>query len=139
MAALVERLEAFFKEKDLPGVVGVYLFGSQAGGRVHRDSDVDVGVLVDRVVLPTARARFELKVRLASQLIDIAGDKPVDVVILNDAPPELARHIAVSGQRLFATSAELNHAFVRDAQLMAADIAPFLRRTRRLKLEALKS
>ena len=33
--------------------------------------------------------------------------------------------------------AELEHAFRRDAQLRAADVAPFLRRTRRLKLEAL--
>jgi predicted nucleotidyltransferase len=29
-------------------VVAAYLFGSHASGRAHRESDVDVGVLLDR-------------------------------------------------------------------------------------------
>jgi hypothetical protein len=57
--------------------------------------------------------------------------------VLNDAPPPLARHIVISGRRLLCTDPEADHAFVRDVQLRAADLEPFLRRSRRLKLEAI--
>jgi hypothetical protein len=43
----------------------------------------------------------------------------------------------VRGRRLLCVDAEADHAFVRDVQLRAADLEPFLRRTRRLKLQAL--
>jgi hypothetical protein len=61
----------------------------------------------------------------------------VDVVVLNDAPPMLARHIVTAGRRAFCRDADVDHAFVRDVQLRAADLEPFLRRARRLKLDAL--
>ena len=35
------------------GVVAVYLFGSHAAGRAHRESDVDIGVLLDRHMYST--------------------------------------------------------------------------------------
>jgi len=61
----------------------------------------------------------------------------VDVVVLNDAPPGLGRHIATKGRRVYCGDAEMDHAFVRDVQLRAADLEPFLRRARRIKLDAL--
>jgi hypothetical protein len=54
-----------------------------------------------------------------------------DLVVLNDAPPGLGRQV-VRGRRLLCFDAEADHAFVRDVQLRAADLEPFLRRTRRL-------
>ncbi len=83
-----------------------------------------------------AALRFALRVRSSSQLEASTGYR-TDVVILNDAPPTLARHIVTRGRRIFCRDTELDHAFVRDAQLRAADLEPFLRRTRRVKLEAL--
>ena len=41
------------------------------------------------------------------------------------------------GKRVYCSDPESDHAFVRDAQLRAADIQPFLDRMQRLKLEAL--
>ena len=38
---------------------------------------------------------------------------------------------------LACSDAERTHAFVRDVQLMAADLEPFLQRMRRLKIERL--
>jgi predicted nucleotidyltransferase len=49
------------------GVVAAYLFGSHAEGNDHRESDVDVGVLLDRR-LSTSQARFESSQRLAADL-----------------------------------------------------------------------
>jgi hypothetical protein len=61
----------------------------------------------------------------------------VDLVILNDAPATLGSRIVTSGIRIFNSDSEHDHAFVRDIQLRAADLQPFLRRMRALKLQSL--
>jgi predicted nucleotidyltransferase len=118
-------------------VLSAYLFGSLVSGRAHTESDVDVGVLLSRAVCPTSAARFEVRVRLSAELPAIVGARIVDVVVLNDAPPHLARRVVTSGRRVYCADAAADHAFVRDVQLRAADLEPFLRRTRRIKIEAL--
>lgn len=64
-------------------------------------------------------------------------ESDIDVVILNDAPPHLGRRIVTEGRRVFCADPEADLAFVRDVQLRAADLEPFLRRMRRLKLDGL--
>lgn len=120
------------------GVVSAYLFGSHAAGRAHRESDVDVAVLLDRAVCPDARRRFESRLQMSAQLAAALGTNDVDLVVLNDAPPTLARAIVVGGRRLFCRDAEADRAFVRTTLLRAADLEPFLRRTRRVKLQRLR-
>jgi len=121
---------------DRPEVLSAYLFGSQAEGRAHRESDVDVAVLLSRRAHPDRRSRFAVRLRIATALAGALG-RPVDVVVLNDAPPGLARHVVTTGLRVSCADPEADHALVRDAQLRAADLEPFLRRTRRLKLDAI--
>lgn len=121
--------------QDLPGTIAVYLFGSFAEGREHRESDVDLGFLLDRAMYPTERERFEFRVVMGSRLSDLLG-RVADVVILNDAPPELARAIVTKGNRIYCADQEADRVFVRDAQLRAADIEPWLRRMRQIKLAA---
>ncbi len=119
------------------GVVSGYLFGSHASGTSHRESDVDVGVLLDRRAHPTAEARFAARLHLIGALSVDLGGAEADVVILNDAPPGLARRIVLDGTRIFCADAEADRACRRDVQLRAADLEPFLRRTRLRKLAAL--
>lgn len=133
-----QRLEDYFGRQAPAGVVSVYLFGSHAEGRAHRESDVDVGVLLDWTRFPTSEARFDARVDLGSELIHATATNEVDVVILNDAPPLLGRSIVTRGVRVHCSDPEADHAFVRDVQLRAADLAPFLERMRRTKLEALR-
>jgi predicted nucleotidyltransferase len=116
--------------------VSAYLFGSHLSGRAHRESDVDVGVLLEWQRYPSAAARFEVRVWLAGELPAVLRS-PADVVILNDAPPGLGRAIVTRGLRVFVGHPALDHAFVRDVQLRAADLDPWLRRMRRIKLEAI--
>lgn len=136
-ADIVGGLEAAFRTPPIPGIVSVYLFGSHAEGRSHRDSDVDVGVLLDWSVHRSRAARFEARVALGSWLIGALRRNAVDVVVLNDVPPSFGRRIVTTGQRVSCASAALDHGFVRDVQLRAADLEPFLRWTRRRKLEVL--
>lgn len=133
-----KRLRAYFRDQSRFRVVSVYLFGSHGAGRAHRESDVDVGVLLDRQRHPSREERFEARVRLGSELIDALDTNEVDVVILNDAPPLLGRRVVTEGRRAFCADPEADHRYVRDVQLRAADLGPFLERTRRIKLEALR-
>ncbi|MEX2529286.1 MAG: helix-turn-helix domain-containing protein [Gemmatimonadota bacterium] len=136
-AAYRARAAAYFEDHAPEGVVAAYLHGSTARGMRHKESDVDIGVLVDRETHPNQRQRSELRVRLASELVAALGINAVDVVVLNDVPPGLAARIVLDGTLLMMSDAEKVHAFTRDIQLRRADLAPFLRRTNRLKREAL--
>lgn len=118
------------------GVASAYLFGSVAAGRAHRESDVDVAVLLDRQAYPDRAARFEARLRLIGQL-QVATGRDIDLVVLNDAPPQLARHIMTGGTRLLAANPTLDHAHLRTMLSRAADLEPFLRRARAVKLAAL--
>jgi predicted nucleotidyltransferase len=119
------------------GLVSAYLFGSHADGRAHRESDVDLGVLLGWEVHRTRSERFDERVRLSAWLAAELRVPNVDVVVVNDAPPQLGRRIVTGGRRVFCADPEADHAFVRDVQLRAADLEPFLRRTRRVKLAAI--
>ena len=119
------------------GITSAYLFGSHAEHREHRESDVDVGILLDRTVHPSEEARFGERVRLSAWLSAELGVSVVDVVVLNDAPPGLASRIVTRGAGVYCASPDVDHAFRRDVQLRAADLEPFLRRMRQLKLASL--
>jgi predicted nucleotidyltransferase len=134
---IAESLARLLETARPPGLLSAYLFGSHAAGRAHRESDVDVGVLLDRAAFPAAKDRFEERVRLSVWLMAVLATERVDVVVPNDAPPHLGRRIVTEGRRLYRADPEADHAYVRDVQLRAADLEPFLRRMRRLKLDAL--
>jgi predicted nucleotidyltransferase len=138
MALDIAALVAAAQETVPTGVISLYLFGSHASGRAHRDSDVDVAVLLDSRIHPTPQARFEIRLALAGRLGAAAGtDRQADVVVLNDAPPHLVRRVMTEGRRLFCTDTECDHAARRTALSRAADLEPFLRRMRAIKLDAL--
>jgi predicted nucleotidyltransferase len=135
-----DRLEERLREAITAAPAGIssaYLFGSHASGRAHRESDVDVGVLLDRRRYPTSDSRFERRLELFNQLSKAAAGAEIDLVILNDVPPGLGRRIVLDGRQVFCSDPEADHAFRRDVQLRAADLEPFLRRARRRKLAAM--
>jgi predicted nucleotidyltransferase len=133
---VVASVERALAAAAFPGLVSAYLFGSYSLGRAHAESDVDIGVLLRHAKYPTARERFEARLLLIAELQRAVG-REVDLVILNDAPPPLARRIVTAGRRVFDADPGADHAFVRDVQLRAADLAPFLRWTRQRKLAAI--
>ena len=135
LGTILSGLASYFSAKL--GVQAAWLFGSHAEGRSHRESDVDVAVLLERERWPDAGARFDTRVAMTADLIAVLNCSEVDLVVLNGAPPQFARRIVLDGRLVHCSDAEAEHAFRRDVQLRAADLAPFLERMRRLKLEAL--
>lgn len=120
------------------GVVAAYLYGSHPAGRAHRESDLDLGVIFRHADFPTPRDRFEAGLHLRSAISSTIAGVPLDLVVLNDAPPGLAAAVVTGGERIYCADPEAEHAFRRDSQLRAADLAPFLRRTAVLKREAIR-
>ena len=134
---LAARIAAVLPGLAPEGTAAVWLFGSHAAGRAHRDSDVDLGVLFDRARLPGPAERFRARLRLGARLAEALGRDDLDLVVLNDAPPLLARRIVTEGVPLYIADSVAEHAFRRDVQLRAADLEPFLRRARARKLAVL--
>lgn len=82
-----------------PQVRLVYLFGSHAGGEIGPLSDIDLAMALDRDA-PISRLRGELAHRFAEALD--AG--PVDLIVLNQAPIELAYAVIAEGRALYQRS-----------------------------------
>ena len=72
------------------------LFGSQATGAAHADSDIDVAVLLDHAPEGPKRSRV-LRTVIEALGTTLRADR-LDVVILNDAPPMLAFHALRDGR-----------------------------------------
>ncbi len=90
---LRDRLRTFFTV-DRPGVVAVYVFGSQARGEATPGSDVDLAVLFGSAPAPT----------LDGAGLSLQGDleralgRSIDVVVLNSASADLVHRILRDGE-----------------------------------------
>lgn len=136
--ATLSRLELELTSGEYPGLASVYLFGSEAECRSHAESDIDLAVLLDPALPGGSGARFEMRHRLIGRIEPHLAGRPLDLVILNDCPPLFARRIVWEGRRLVCPRPQIDYAFVRDIQLLAADLEPWLRRMRQLKLAELR-
>ena len=83
-----------------PEVSLAYLFGSQAQGRAHSLSDVDVAVLLAEQLTPAEQSRTRL--RLLGELMASLQREDVDLVVLNQASLLLRHRVLRDGRLLFA-------------------------------------
>jgi predicted nucleotidyltransferase len=67
-AEVESALARALAESDAPDVACAYLLGSVAEQRSHRESDVDVGVLLAWTSFATKRDRFDAAIRLGARL-----------------------------------------------------------------------
>ncbi len=123
--ALVEQLRPVIA--DVPAVTLAYLFGSRAEGNIGPLSDYDIAVLLDRDAdHEAARLRLTRQLRRALR----TETEAVDLVLLNEAPVELAFNVIANGklicQRDLATRVEY------EATVMSRyyDLLPMLRAQR---------
>jgi predicted nucleotidyltransferase len=108
------------------GVAALYLFGSQARGSARPTSDVDIGALF--AVAPP-RTLDGVPSDLADDLIDWFG-RPVDLVVLNDAPSDLVHRVLRDGQLLVERDRAARVAFEVRKRNEYFDLVPHLRRYR---------
>jgi len=117
---LIARLErALGAHED---VIVAYLFGSAARGELRPSSDVDVAVLVPGQAGPTLSS---LRLSLQADLQE-AAHRPVDLVILNQASPDLIHRVLRDGILLVERDRSARIRFEVDARNEYFDILPFL-------------
>lgn len=80
----INKLKSYFSNQP---VLLVYLFGSVAKGLERETSDVDFAVLFEKEL--SGQKRFDLKLKIISDLCSILKTEKVDVVDLKEATPFL--------------------------------------------------
>ncbi|NQE54384.1 hypothetical protein C5S29_12400 [ANME-1 cluster archaeon GoMg3.2] len=76
-----------------------YLFGSVAEGNAGKLSDIDLAVFLDESL--SKKERFNLQLKLMSELTGILRTDRIDLVIMNDAPLTLNYEIIKANHPLF--------------------------------------
>ncbi|TBU78741.1 type VII toxin-antitoxin system MntA family adenylyltransferase antitoxin [Phytopseudomonas daroniae] len=79
----------------LPGVLGIYAFGSRIQGTANERSDLDLAVLVEGYAEPLALWA------LAGELEDVVGC-PVDLLDLRQASTVMQQQVIAYGERWWA-------------------------------------
>lgn len=80
-------------------VILAYLFGSEAKGLSHKESDIDIAVLFNKEVKPKDYLRKEG--RLIEFFSEIYPKKEINIVNLNIAPPLLKQAVILEGMPLY--------------------------------------
>ncbi len=112
-------------------IAAIYVFGSVARGTASAASDVDLGVLLGRAPASTLEGRlFDYEAQLERRL-----GVPVQVVILNDAPPDLAHRVLRDGVVLLERDRSARLRFEVRTRNLFFDLEPFLTRYRKRALD----
>jgi len=116
----IKRIIRYFRGMD--EVSALYIFGGYAKGRKTGESDIDVGVIVDESRLKRRNFEFfKKKYYAASPTFSM---RPVDIVILNTAPPFLKHQVLKMGKVLFDRNRKLRVRFTERSITEYLDYKP---------------
>jgi predicted nucleotidyltransferase len=110
-----------------PQIAAAYLFGSVARGTATGSSDVDVGILLEHAPPPTLEG---IPADVQDRLTEALG-RPVDVIILNDAAPDLIHRVLRDGELILDRVPALRIRFEVRARNEYFDLLPVLEEYRR--------
>lgn len=113
----------------VPNLDAVYLYGSVARGEGGPTSDVDLGFLY---TTPPARTLLEQPFQIEADLTAAVG-RPVQIVVLNDAPPDLVHRVLSDGELLVERDRGRRIAFEVASRNRYWDLLPILREYRRAR------
>lgn len=109
-----------------PAVLAAYLFGSVARGTAGAHSDVDLAMLLSAPPPPTLEGHlFDYEAELERTL-----GAPVQLVVLNHAPPDLIHRVLRDGRLLLDRDPSARIQFEVKSRNEYFDLLPFLRRYR---------
>ena len=116
-----ERIIRYFKDRK--EVSALYLFGSLAKEREKPESDIDIAVLVDESKLK--KKDFAILKKQYYAASPTFSPRPVDIVVLNTAPPFLKHQILRTGRILFDRNRKLRVRFTARAIMEYLDFKPY--------------
>jgi predicted nucleotidyltransferase len=123
---VIQCLRELFNE-ERGDIVCAYLFGSVARGEQTASSDVDIAVLFDPPPPPRLLGPMAT---LSGQMEAVCGVK-VDLVMLNDAAPDLVHRVLRDGILLCERNPARRIRFETAARSAYFDLQPYLEEYRR--------
>lgn len=99
-------------------IVAVYLFGSFAKGTEHSQSDVDIGLILDKEL------DFSEESKLEAELSNKLGRK-ADLRILNNQDNRFVYNVLRKGELLFTQKQDKKHTFEQKVLRKYLDMKPF--------------
>jgi predicted nucleotidyltransferase len=123
---LVTVLRGFFEQRSEP-IVAAYLYGSEARGTAGPNSDIDVAILFGKRPAGTLSAQ---PYGIEDELRGLVR-RPVQVIALDTAPPDLAHRVLRDGLLLHERDRATRIRFEVAARNAYFDVKPFLDRYRR--------
>lgn len=128
-AEIEAKLREFLsRNAEREGIAAAYLFGSVARGTAGPRSDVDVGILYEEDPPLTLEG---LGLRLEGDLESLLG-KPVQLIVLNHAPVDLAIRVLRDGKLLVDRDRSKRVRFEVRTRFELWDLEPYLRLYRRM-------
>ncbi|MEO8009385.1 MAG: nucleotidyltransferase domain-containing protein [Betaproteobacteria bacterium] len=123
--SIISAVRGYFA-KHAGDLIAVYIFGSVARRASGRSSDVDIAVLF---AVPPAPTLSGLALETQADLEQLLGCA-VQLVVLNDAPVDLAHRVLRDGALVFESDRAARVAFEVAARREYLDLLPILRRYR---------
>jgi predicted nucleotidyltransferase len=119
--AVEEKLRYYCSSK--PEVSLVYLFGSAANRKSGTPNDIDVAILTDPQKMGgSKKSPYGYTAHLISALTNFLS-YPADVVLLNDAPPVMLKHVISTGRMIFCRNEKERINFEVKSLMKYADTA----------------
>lgn len=118
--------------KQEPEIFAAYLYGSAATGKDHEQSDVDIGILVEKDLSRTELSN--LKSALQDQL-----DREVDLRVLNERDVRFLQNMLSESVLLFSRDEEKRVGFEVEVMQNYRDMKPFYEEYDRFTKERLTS
>ena len=116
----IKRITDYFKGRD--EVSALYIFGSASNNKETSESDIDIAVLInDR---KKGRKTYESLKKTYSSVSPGFSLRPIDIVVLNTAPPFLKHRIIKTGKVLFDRNRRLRVRFAANAIIEYFDYKP---------------
>lgn len=128
----LNQLKKYFAKEP---VDAVYLFGSQASGRATKLSDYDIGVLFKSRV--DQSKRFDLKLKIISELCGVLKAERVDVVDLEEAPIALQYSAIFPRKEIYVSDNDRKVLFEADILSRYFDYAYFIQQNTQYSLNSI--
>jgi|SRR3989338_7674331 len=124
----LQTLKMFLEKQD--EIVFAYLFGSQATGKVHALSDIDIAIYVQKDVLVSKQYPYGFVASLLGRIPKNLQAENIDFVLLNEVPILLRHRCIEQGKLLFSKNQKLLTRFKVQTLLEYFDTKPLREKIR---------
>lgn len=113
-------------------IYAAYIYGSYATGRQHKESDIDIGVLVNEEL--DREELSEVKAALQNEV-----DREVDIRVLNERDTRFLQNVLSQAELVFSRDEEERVSFEVEVMQNYRDMKPFYEEYDRFTEERLTS